>query len=597
MKKLLLNNLEMMKYVAKFCPKQIPIIIFMSILQSIQSIIGVILLKYVIDAIRSFKSFYDLLIIIFSLLVLNIVISVIQIWIEQKVVPVNSQIIIGKMQMLIFEKAVALDLDCYENTVYYNKLLTAREQAETRILGVLNSFSTLISSLLGISAFIAIIATVEPIIIIVSVLNVTLSFLFNAIAIKNQNIFYQKKIPIEREMNYIQRVSAQAEFAKEIRIYNKFPNLLKKRFEKRLQEIIDLTNCFANKYVKIISFQNGINQFFNSGVIIYLSYRTLSSLISVGDFIALANSSQQLTSQLTLLIKVFPELYEHAIYLENFFEFMNYQPKIKDGEDVIDDLKNVDIEFKNVSFGYPNNDKQILKNINLTINHGEKVAIVGRNGAGKSTLVKLLNRLYDPTSGSIYIQGKDYRNYSTQSIRKYIGTLFQDFQIFAVSVAENIKMSRVEYSNEQQNDVMTALEFVNLKNKIQTLKNGINSEVTREFDNEGVIFSGGEYQKIAIARVFSKKSGIMIFDEPSSALDPISEKEIFDKMLELSNGKTVIFISHRLSNITNVDKIIYLEEGTIKEVGTHSELMIKNGLYAKMYRLQADKYLFDLGKR
>ena len=155
MKKLLLNNLEMMKYVAKFCPKQIPIIIFMSILQSIQSIIGVILLKYVIDAISSFKSFYDLLIIIFSLLVLNIVISVIQIWIEQKVVPVNSQIIIGKMQMLIFEKAVALDLDCYENTVYYNKLLTAREQAETRILGVLNSFSTLISSLLGISAFIA----------------------------------------------------------------------------------------------------------------------------------------------------------------------------------------------------------------------------------------------------------------------------------------------------------------------------------------------------------------------------------------------------------------------------------------------------------
>lgn len=169
----------------------------MSILQSIQSIIGVILLKYVIDAISSFKSFYDLLIIIFSLLVLNIVISVIQIWIEQKVVPVNSQIIIGKMQMLIFEKAVALDLDCYENTVYYNKLLTAREQAETRILGVLNSFSTLISSLLGISAFIAIIATVEPIIIIVSVLNVTLSFLFNAIAIKNQNIFYQKKFRLK----------------------------------------------------------------------------------------------------------------------------------------------------------------------------------------------------------------------------------------------------------------------------------------------------------------------------------------------------------------------------------------------------------------
>jgi ATP-binding cassette subfamily B protein len=205
-----------------------------------------------------------------------------------------------------------------------------------------------------------------------------------------------------------------------------------------------------------------------------------------------------------------------------------------------------------------------------------------------------LTRLYDPTSGSIYIQGSPYQEYNVSSLRNYFGTLFQDFQIFAVSVAENILMCEIDEKINDEKRVKEALNFVELEQKVDNLKFGVYTELTREFDNNGAIFSGGEYQKVAIARVFNKNSKVIILDEPSSALDPISEKELFDKMNELASDKAVIFVSHRLSNIVNVDKILFLENGEIKECGTHSELMCMNGLYAEMYRIQADKYMQEI---
>lgn len=191
---------------------------------------------------------------------------------------------------------------------------------------------------------------------------------------------------------------------------------------------------------------------------------------------------------------------------------------------------------------------------------------------------------------------KEYvdQDYNVGSLRNYFGTLFQDFQVFAISLAENILMREIDEKINDEERVKVALNFVELVQKIDNLKNGVYTELTREFDNTGAIFSGGEYQKVAIARVFNRNSKVIILDEPSSALDPISEKELFDKINELASDKAVIFISHRLSNIINVDKILFLENGEIKERGTHSELMQMNGLYAEMYRIQADKYIQEI---
>ncbi len=593
MKKLLINNLKMIKYINQFCPRQIPIIIFMAVLRSAQSIMSVLFLKYTIDSI-GYNNLQYLMTIIGGFLLLNLLLAVIIILIEQKIIPVNSQIISGKIQLLLFEKAASIDLDCYENTSYYNKLVIAREQAEKRMIGVMNSLSTIISSLFSIGAFITLITSIEPLIILFSLLNVALSFVFNTLAIKIQHKFYNKRMPIERKMDYVKRVSSLSEFAKELRIYNKFPELLKNRFNEGQKELILLINKYSKKYIKVISLQNIIGQTLNAGIIVYLAHRVLTKAISVGDFIALANGTQQLTSQINILIKAVPEIYEHGIYIESFLEFMDYQPKIKNGDKYIKVHDNTNIEFKDVYFKYSNTTSEVLKNINFTIKSGEKIALVGRNGSGKSTIVKLLTRLYDPTSGSIYIQGSPYQEYNVSSLRNYFGTLFQDFQIFAVSVAENILMCEIDEKINDEKRVKEALNFVELEQKVDNLKFGVYTELTREFDNNGAIFSGGEYQKVAIARVFNKNSKVIILDEPSSALDPISEKELFDKMNELASDKAVIFVSHRLSNIVNVDKILFLENGEIKECGTHSELMCINGLYAEMYRIQADKYMQEI---
>lgn len=591
MKKLIYNNLRMMKYIVEFCPSQIPIVIFESIIKSIQAIMGTLLLKYTMDAIGLYNSFDKVIFIIIFFLIINIGLSLITTWIDQDIIPVNFQTITGKMQLLLFDKANSLDLDCYENTTYYNKFLIAREQAESRILGVLNSFSTLISSFFCIGAFTILIATSEPILIFISIINVGISFLMNTMSVKIQSVFYKQKVSIEREMNYIQRVTSESQYAKEIRMYGKFSDLLKNRFNNRLQELIFLIRKYSWKYIKITSLQNIVSQILNATVILYLGYRAVVKLISSGSFVSLVNCSQQLTNQLSSLIKVLPEIYEHGIYIESFLEFMNLQPKIKSGERLIRSLENGDIEFKHVSFRYSNTDKNALEDVNFRIKYGEKVAIVGRNGSGKSTVVKLLNRLYEPKSGEIYIQGYNYKEFSLDSIRNYIGTLFQDFQMFSISIAENILMCNIGEKEEYEDRVKKDLQFVGLRAKVENMKKGVFTEITKEFDDEGVIFSGGEYQKIAIARVFEKNSGVMVFDEPSSALDPISEKELFDKMLELGKNKTVIFVSHRLSNVTNVDKILYFEGGRLKESGTHSELMKMNGLYSKMYQLQAERYL------
>lgn len=597
MRKIISNNFQMLKYIIKFCPSQLLVIVCVALIKSLLSILSVLSLKYVIDSITIYKDFAKILKIILLFLVLNILLLTICTWLEQRIVPVNNEKISGKLQLLLFEKAASLDLECYENTAYYNKLSIAREQAEMRMVGVLDTFSTAISSIFSITAFITLITLFEPIIIIISITSVILSFGINTIIIKFKHKFYQKIAPLDRKMSYVQRVSSQPEYAMELRLYNQFPQLLKKKFEIKLKEKIMLLDDYSKKIIKLMITQNTGSQVLNTSTILYLIYKTFIGTITMGNFVALANSSQQLTQQIFALIKVIPEIYEHGIYIENFLEFISYEPTIQNSPNALGTPNNGNLEFKNVYFKYSNTDKYALKNINLKIKYGEKVAIVGRNGAGKSTMVKLLNRLYNPTEGEIYLNDVSYKNYDINLLRNFFGTLVQDFQIFAVSMAENILMHEVSKSDDEKR-VKDSLKFASLDKKVEGLEKGIFSELTKEFCEDGVICSGGEYQKIAIARTFQRNSKILILDEPSSSLDPVSEKELFDKMVELAAGKTVIIVSHRLSNITDADKIIYIDDGEIKENGSHIELIKKNGLYAKMYKIQAERYknIFENGE-
>ncbi len=592
MSKTIKNNIKMMKYIISFSPLQPFLIILTGILRSTQSILGVLMLKVVVDSISMNGDIKNLITILIFFLVSNIILSTVTTFIEQKVNAKNIKIISKKMQLLVFKKSITLDLECFEDATYYNKFTIAQEQAETRIVEVLNTISNATSSILSIGAFTVLITTIDPFVIFLSLLNVVISFSLNTLSIKLTHKFYKEQIPIEREMDYIQRVSSQSEYAKEIRVYEKFPLLLINKFEKQLKKIVELTNSYAKKYIKIRSIQNATTQLLNVATVLYLANKVLNKFISVGDFVALANGMQQLTTQITLLIKVIPQLVENGIYIESFLEYIEYIPKINYGEKTLNLEKNFYIEFRSVSFKYLNSQTNAVDNLNFTIKQGEKIAFVGSNGAGKSTIIKLISRLYDPTEGEIFLQGIPYKEYTKEIIKDCCAIVFQDFKIFAVSLGENILMDEIS-SERDENKINKALEFVGLDKKVNTLKKGIHTEITKEFDNTGTIFSGGEFQRIAIARAFLKQCNIIILDEPVSSLDPISEKELFDNVMRLAEGKTMILVSHRLSNVKDMDRIMYLEDGVIKESGTHTELIHMNGLYAKMYKTQAEKYIYN----
>jgi ATP-binding cassette subfamily B protein len=299
----------------------------------------------------------------------------------------------------------------------------------------------------------------------------------------------------------------------------------------------------------------------------------------------------QISGRLELLVGFVNEMQKHSMYIENYKNFMAMESEIKQNETGKRAANKANsIKLKHVSFKYPNMEKYVLKDVNMEINSGEKVAIVGHNGAGKTTLIKLIMRLYLPQEGNIYLDGEKEEEYNLDSLRGRFGVIFQDFQLYAMTVGENVLMDEDCESEEKKTVIDAALKSSGLYDRIYKEKNNINTSVLKEYDEEGLILSGGQAQKLAIARIFAKDCGVVIMDEPSSALDPISEHEMHKNMLEAAKDKTVILISHRLWTTKDVDRIYYFENGEIVEEGSHEELMQHNGQYAKMFHIQADKY-------
>ena len=292
-----------------------------------------------------------------------------------------------------------------------------------------------------------------------------------------------------------------------------------------------------------------------------------------------------------ILIRLFEnvmEIMKNGIFINNLRGFLEYEeeiPQDQDGE--LPDGEFESLEFRNVSFSYK--EEQTILNLSFVIRKGQKIALLGHNGAGKTTIIKLLLRLYDPTSGVILYNGKDIREYNLKAYRELFATTFQDFQMFGMTIKENVLMGR-HYDNEEE-QVISALKKAGVYEKVMTLKDGIHTMMTKEFDADGAVLSGGETQKIAVARTFVKEAVMKIFDEPSSALDPIAEFELFQNIMKEGEDHTMLFISHRLSSVKNCDKVFMLEKGHLIEEGTHQELLTANGSYAQMYKKQAMNYL------
>ena len=284
---------------------------------------------------------------------------------------------------------------------------------------------------------------------------------------------------------------------------------------------------------------------------------------------------------------VFTEFRDHAMYIEDYRFFLEYEPKIKHPENGRKAGEG-ELTLTDVSFHYTGAESDTMKHISLSVKPGEKIALIGHNGSGKTNLVKLLLHLYEPNSGTITLDRHDVSEYDSDSYRDAFTVVFQDFKIFSLSVAENVLLRPLRDGDDEL--VTEALKKSGAYDKVMTLKNGIYTTLTREFDDDGAVLSGGEVQKVAIARIFAKPYDLVIMDEPSSALDPIAEYGLNHTILEYAQDKTVVFISHRLSTTRMADRFLMFADGKLIESGSHDELMAKNGKYAEMFRLQAEKY-------
>ena len=337
-----------------------------------------------------------------------------------------------------------------------------------------------------------------------------------------------------------------------------------------------------------------VSDFLIDGVYIsYLVYKAavLHSL-NYSDAVILFNRTGSLRGCLSRFADLGPAAHENSMFVDKIRAFLGYEPRLK--QDVGDPVPQGpgELVLNHVSFKYNEKSRTVLDDISLTVKPGEHIAIVGYNGAGKTTLIKLLMRLYDPSNGSITYHGKDVSTLKPLDYHKRIGVVFQDYQMFGATLAENVVMDDMtkDELEKQTGKITDSLQAAGFGNKLANLPDGLFTQVTTEFDKKGVDFSGGESQKVAISRAFYKDADILIMDEPSSALDPIAEYELNKAMETAAKGKTVFYISHRLSTTRDADRIIMLEEGHIIEEGTHKQLLAKNGKYAEMWNAQAGKY-------
>ena len=493
----------------------------------------------------------------------------------------------------MYEKAAEIDLSCYDDPKYYNDFVLAVAEAESSIDRFLKMCNMMVQGITVIVTTGAFYIMTDATGILFVLASFVLRFLVSRVLNKLNFDVRLKVNPLERKRNYVSRVFYLNDYAKELRLHPKVGDKLEKEFEETNDEIakeqkrVGLKRTFLNFTRDYV-----VGDFIMDGLYItYLVFKaTVLKSLAYSDAVVLFNRTSSLRRGFANIADVVPMAQENSLYIDKIRAFLDYKPKMELNVGETVPSNNAELSLKHVSFKYSEDADETLKDITLKVKPGEKIAIVGYNGAGKTTLIKLLMRLYDPTEGTITYHGKDIKDYKPCDYRRRIGVVFQDYQMYGATLLENVLMTDSKAGDYSEEAAKEALERAGFSKRLQTLPHSLDTQVTTEFDKDGINFSGGESQKIAISRAFYKDADILIMDEPSSALDPIAEYELNKAMESAAKGKTVFYISHRLSTTRDADRIILLEKGRIAEEGTHESLLEMNGKYAEMWRVQAGRY-------
>ncbi len=491
----------------------------------------------------------------------------------------------------VIHKSISMDYAEFERPDFYDKYTRALNECQWRGSTILYCSAYLVAGIASVIAATIIVARVDPILLLFIIPMVAVSMFFGK---KEGDLYYALDFSNTRDGRiggYAKRVFYEKKYAAELRLFG-IGRLLLSRHEKAYEKMEERTGQIRKKLC-VIEPVKWICYNILSTILpyLYIAFVLDSDNASTAAYIAMIPALSHLSWRTSDAVELIVSLAKESAFVSNLREFLSYEPKTNAGELIKAD-KLSDIEIRDMGFTYEGAENATLHDVNISIKKGEKIAIVGHNGAGKTTLVKLIMGLYNPTEGTIKISGEDIAKYEPKSLHRRFGTVFQDLQVFALPLSQNVLMRKPKNDDERRL-VEDSLRKAQFGDKLDSLENGIDTMVTKEFDENGMGLSGGEAQKIAIARVFARKPDIVILDEPSSALDPIAEYNMYKNMLTATDGETVIFISHRLSATRDADRIYMFEHGTVIEQGNHEELMKLGGKYAKMWKLQARNYLAE----
>ncbi len=495
----------------------------------------------------------------------------------------------NKTSVKLIHHAATLDLYQFEDSKFYDKLERARRQTTGRtilmsqILTQLQDIITIVFFAVGLIAF-------KPLLIVILFVAIIPSFLGETTFSEKTYSLTRSWTPQRRELDYLRYIGASDETAKEIKIFG-LQDFISKRFETLADEYYSANKKLATSRALWGSILSAVGTLAYYGAYVYIIIDTVQGDISVGKLTFLAGSFLQMRNMLQGIMTRFSQIAESALYLQDLFDFFELKPQIlpgADGPKVPQPVRH-GFTFENVSFKYPGSERYSLRNLNFTLRAGEKLALVGENGAGKTTLVKLLARLYEPTEGRILLDGVDLREYDMQDLRQNVSIIFQDYVKFQLRADENIAVGHINNLEEQEKIESSAIKSL-ANTVIEKLPARYKQILGKRFEG-GVDLSGGEWQKIALARAYMGDAQLMILDEPTSALDARAENEVFIRFSELIEGRTAVLISHRFSTVRMADRILFLENGEMRELGSHHELLSKDGKYAALFKLQAQGYI------
>ena len=553
---------------------------------------SIFFLRYVINAIENEAPFAKILGFIGICFAVFGLLAMYTSYMNSVIVPFTDNKIYRSLYRRLYAKARNVELRCFEDADFYNKYTMALDGSAQKMTKSVEFFFQVIFGVIAAAAAFSSMFMIDPFSVLFVISPIIGNFVFGGLMNKIWGGRYTDNVKNNRKAEYVNRVMHLAEYAKEIR-YSNIHELMMERYGEAVKGNVEVADKYAKKAV-IYNWAQNVTTFalVFEGIMIYAAYRTIVSKTMGLAELAIMFTAMSTSSWILIgMFNNFMEAMKNGQFLEYFRTFMEYEEKIPENQDgIMPDEKVRSIEFRNVFFEYKENEP-VINNLSFKIEGDKVCALVGHNGAGKSTIIKLLFRLYDPTGGEILVNGINIKEYNLKAYRKLFSAAFQDYRVMAMSVRDNVLMG-AEFANPDET-AEHALKCAGVLDRIKSLPDGMNTVMTREFDNNGAVLSGGEQQKIVVARAFAQNASVKIFDEPSSALDPIAEYDLYKGIMDESKGHITLFISHRLSSVKDADTVFMLENGTVIEQGSHSELMAQNGKYREMFTKQAHNYLAD----